>query len=53
MNQEYISDLLHKNTTMGTEKKTCENCQEWERLKHDKDPWLIYCPTCGRKLKGE
>ena len=31
--------------------KLCENCPEWELLKHDKDPWLIHCPTCGRALE--
>ncbi|MCG8638364.1 MAG: hypothetical protein MI862_01450 [Desulfobacterales bacterium] len=29
----------------------CENCPEWETLKHNNYPWLIHCPTCGRALK--
>ena len=32
------------------EKKPCENCLEWELLKHGQEPWIIYCPTCGRFL---
>ncbi len=31
-------------------KKPCENCPEWEALKHTTDPYLIHCPTCGRIL---
>lgn len=38
------------NTQIHMDKDPCENCPEWERLKHDKDPWLIHCPTCGRAL---
>ena len=31
--------------------KPCDNCPEWENLKHTTDSYLIHCPTCGRILQ--
>jgi hypothetical protein len=43
--------LRHLRTFAGEFEESCENCPEWEILKHKNYPWLIYCPSCGRLLK--